>query len=92
MTEKLPVVTVTCIRDLPLLELQAQSISLYLDKTCPVWIIVNEEDTAPWFDYFDKHIRNYYKEHNLTILTLEDFDGEWNYWIPSQINPWAVGW
>lgn len=92
MTEKLPIITVTCTRDLPLLELQAQSICLYLDKSCPVWIIVNETDTTEWFEYFNKNIRDYYKDHKLTLLTLSEFDGEWFHWVPSTINPWAVGW
>lgn len=92
MHKNIPIITVTCTRDLPLLELQAQSINLYLDKNCPVWIIVNEENTAPWFDYFNKHIKDYYNNHNLSILTLHDFDGEWFHWTPNAINPWAIGW
>lgn len=92
MTEKLPIITVTCYRDLELLELQAQSINLYLDKNCPVWLVVNEQDTVKWFDQFDKNIRHYYDNHELNILTLDDFEGEWNHWIPSLVNPWAVGW
>jgi hypothetical protein len=92
MTEIIPIITITCLRDLPLLQLQAQSINLYLDKNCPVWIVVNENDTANWFDCFDKNIRHYYKDHNLTILTLDDFKSEWSQWIPSMRNPWAVGW
>ena len=92
MTAKLPIITVTCYRDLKLLELQAQSINLYLDKDCPVWIVVNEHDTVSWFDQFNKTIRHYYRDHTLTILTLNDFEGEWNHWVPSPVNPWAVGW
>lgn len=87
-----PVVTITCIRDLPLLDLQAQSIYHYLDKNMPVYLIVNEEDPTKWFEFFDQHIRHYYQNHKLTILTINDFKGAWNTWIPSEINPWAVGW
>lgn len=86
-----PIVTVTCIRDLPMLDLQAQSISLYLDKTCPVYIIVNEDNTDEWFEEFEKY-RHYYKNHQLTIFKKSDFNDEWGHWIPSQTNPWAVGW
>jgi hypothetical protein len=92
MNEKTPIITVTCIRDLPLLDLQAQSIFYHLDKSMPVYLIVNEEDTDVWFKIFDESIRKYYKNHQLTILTKNDFKGAWNTWIPSKINPWAVGW
>lgn len=92
MTEKVPVITVTCFRDLALLDLQAQSIGLYLATDTPVYIIVNEEDPTAWIEYFDKHLRHYYDQHKLTILFRRDFTGEWAQWIPSPINPWAVGW
>lgn len=92
MTEKLPIITVTCTRDLPMLDLQAQGINLYLDKSCPVWIIVNEKDPTLWFDFFNKNIRDYYKNHDLTVLTINDFEGEWNKWIPHSVNPWSIGW
>lgn len=92
MTENTPVITVTCVRDLPMLHLQAQSICVYLDKNMPVYLIVNEEDPKNWFEFFDQYIRHYYQNHKLTILTRNDFDGAWNTWIPSEVNPWAVGW
>jgi hypothetical protein len=92
MTEIIPIVTITCLRDLPLLDLQAQSISIYLDTNCPVYIIVNEKDPAEWDLYFNKHLRHYYNTHQLTVIYLQDFDGAWDDWIPSDKNPWAVGW
>lgn len=92
MTEKIPIITVTCLRDLPLLELQAQSIKQYLAKDCPVYIVVNEENPEQWFKFFDQHIRHYYNNHKLNIITRESFNGDWNQWIPSNVNPWAVGW
>ena len=61
---KTPVITITCNRDLPLPELQAQSIALYLDKGTPVYIIVNEADTTKWFKEFDNKIAPYYQNHN----------------------------
>lgn len=87
-----PVITVTCERDLPLLELQAQSISLYLDKNCPIYLIVNENDCSNWLSLFDKKIRHHYQNHKLTILFRNSFEGYWWQWIPSAINPWHVGW
>jgi hypothetical protein len=92
MTEKIPVITVTCIRDLPMLDLQAQSISMYLDKSIPVYLVVNEEDPKEWDSVFNSKIKHYYQNHNLTVLYRKDFAGEWNHWSPSQKNPWAVGW
>jgi len=90
--KKTPVITVTCLRDLPLLDLQAQSVQLYLDKSTPVYLIINEADPAGWFEYFDSNIRHYYSNHKLTILTRDNFTAEWSLWIPSRLNPWAVGW
>lgn len=92
MNTQIPIVTVTCLRDLPQLDLQAQSISLYLDKDCPVFIVVNEADTDSWYEYFDKNTRKYYKNHKLTILTRNDFNDNWAQWLPNKNNPWAVGW
>lgn len=91
---KIPtVVVVTCIRDLPLLELQAQGVCKYLDRINPVVIVVNEDDPAPWFEYFNQHIRHYYDNHDLTILTRNnDFPGPWQVFRPHRINPWGVGW
>lgn len=87
-----PVITVTCARDLPLLDLQAQSIEKYLDQNNPVYIVVNEEDPSLWLEYFKNHIEHRYKNHNLTVITKNEFPGDWWLWIPSNINPWAVGW
>jgi hypothetical protein len=92
MKEKTPTITVTCCRDLPMLDLQAQSIFLYLDTAMPVYLIVNEPDPTEWFDFFNNHIKHYYQNHSLTIFTRSDFSGNWNVWNPSEINPWAVGW
>lgn len=87
-----PIITVTCSRDLPLLELQAQGIFHYLDKACPIYIIVNESNPIEWLEKFDKTIRHYYANHKLKILFRDAFPGEWWQWIPSKINPWHVGW
>jgi hypothetical protein len=92
MTKNTPIVTVTCVRDLPMLDLQAQSILHYLDRNMAVYLIVNEEDPAEWFKFFDKHIRHYYQNHKLTVFTRDEFKGAWSTWINSNNNPWAVGW
>jgi hypothetical protein len=92
MIKNTPVITVTCLRDLPLLDLQAQSISNYLDVDCPIVIVVNEENSTAWDDYFNLHLRHYYNKHHLTIIYRADFASEWKQWIASSINPWAVGW
>jgi hypothetical protein len=92
MNEIIPIVTITCCRDLPMLDLQAQSIGKYLDVSCPVYIIVNEEDPTDWEAAFNLTIKKHYSKHNLTILYRKDFDGAWNSWIASEKNPWSVGW
>lgn len=92
MNETIPIVTVTCFRDLPLLDLQAQSISNYLSSECPLYIIVNEENPADWDRYFNERLRHYYNRHKLTIFYRQDFESAWNEWLPSQKNPWSVGW
>jgi hypothetical protein len=92
MTENIPVITVTCTRDLPMLHLQAQSINRYLDRSTPLYIVVNEENPQEWDTVFNKEIKHYYQHHNLTILYRTDFAGAWNSWIASDKNPWACGW
>lgn len=92
MTNNTPIVTVTCLRDIPLLDLQAQGISQYLDTNTPVYIIINEEDPSQWVDYFAKHLKHYYSKHKLTLLHRGVFDIDWQQWVPSLVNPWAVGW
>ena len=71
---KTPVITITCNRDLPLLELQAQSIALYLDKGTPVYIIVNEADTTKWFKEFDNKTKKE-KEVCKTIKVHKKLEG-----------------
>jgi hypothetical protein len=80
MTENIPVITVTCIRDLPLLDLQAQGVYHYLDKNTPVYLVVNEPDATLWFEFFDKNIRHYYRNHQLKIIIRESFNIDWTLW------------
>ena len=90
--QKIPLVTITCARDLTLLELQAQSLSIHLTENCDVYIVVNEADPTAWQIYFDKYIRHYYWQHNLTIIYRSEFAVNWNSWIPSPKLNWSMGW
>jgi hypothetical protein len=92
MTNYTPVVTVTCLRDIPLLDLQAQGISQYLDTNTPVYIIINEDDPSKWVTYFNQHLKHYYSKHKIKLLHKSVFDIDWQQWVPSLVNPWAVGW
>lgn len=74
-----PLVTVSCIRDLSLLELQAQSFDRYLPDKTRIILIINElpVDHPVWFEYFHSNIEKYYKRHNLEIYKDTDFDFDW---------------
>jgi hypothetical protein len=95
----IPLVTVTCQRDLQLLELQAQSFDRYLQEKSSIIIIVNELDSTEWDTYFLNNISHYYKRHNLTVLYKKDFDLDWTLfeknfivtsWIRQQILKLAI--
>ena len=90
--QKIPLVTVTCARDLHLLELQAQSIQQHLVASHDVYIVVNESDTIAWFEYFNQNIKHYYKQHNLTIICRDEFDVQWALWVNGKVNNWSSGW
>ncbi len=83
-----PLVVVTCIRDLALLDLQAQSMQQYLEPGTTVYIIVNEADPKYWDDYFNEHIRHYYHKHNLVVLYKQEFAAVW----ALRRNPISAGW
>jgi hypothetical protein len=59
-----------------LLELQAQSMGLYAPSGTRVYLVVNEQDPTEWRNYFDNYIRLYYKNLNLTVFYLNEFDIE----------------
>lgn len=90
--QKIPLVTITCARDLHLLELQAQSIQQHLVDSHDVYIVVNESDTTAWFEYFDQNIKHYYKQHNLIIICRDEFDVPWALWTNGKVNNWSSGW
>ncbi len=75
-----PLITVSCNRDLALLELQAQSFDKYLPDNTEIIIIVNEinrkRDT--WYNYFYSKIEKYYKRHKLVIYNNTNFKFDWS--------------
>jgi hypothetical protein len=71
-----PLVTVSCIRDLSLLDLQAQSLDRYLEDNASIILIVNELDPEKWQTQFDKKIKDLYKRHRLQIYYVNDFDAD----------------
>ena len=89
---KLPIVTVTCHRDLALLDLQAQSIQQHLIDPHDIYIVVNEDDPSKWLESFNQYIRFRYARHRLTIVYRQEFDIGWKEWIPSPRLNWSMGW
>jgi hypothetical protein len=87
-----PFVTVTCTRDLALLELQAQSMSLYAPTGTKVYLVVNEQDPTEWKEYFNEKIRHYYKDLFLTVHYLNEFEVEhkWAGWYDQQHLKFAI--
>lgn len=76
---KKPIVVVTCLRDIPLLALQAQSISKYLKGSHDIIIIVNEDkNSAEWTELFNTYCKDWYKKHKLQLIYKKDFDCEWS--------------
>ena len=76
---KKPIVVVTCLRDIALLLLQAQSISKQLKGSHDIYIVVNEDkDVFTWNQLFDTYCRQWYCDHNLNILYKKDFDCTWS--------------
>ena len=71
-------VTVSCLRDMALLDLQSQSIKNFLPKTVKVIIIINEDGTNidKWKEEFSLFSQNY-ENHNLIVYEKKDFDIEW---------------
>ncbi len=101
MSKNIPIVVISCIRDLPMLALQAHSMSIYYNNWLPanlkkqdIYIIINEskKDEAEWYTTFNQLIKHWYEPFNLKILSRDDIPCSWSKWVPSQKNPWAVGW
>ncbi len=101
MNKNIPIVVISCIRDIPMLALQAHSMFIYYNNWLPksfqnqdIYIVINEpkDHETEWYKTFDHLVRHWYEPFNLTILSRDDIPCTWNQWTPSQKNPWAVGW
>jgi hypothetical protein len=89
-TSLCPIVTVTCERDLSLLELQAQSFDRFLYENSEIIIVVNEKDPSKWKDFYQKNIEKWYKRHSVKIYYHSDFDINWNLFIKNdQVTGWV---
>ena len=80
---------VSCLRDMKLLELQAQSIDQWLNDRHDIYVVVNEDKLVDkWNEYFDMHCRKWYQKHNLTVLYKNEFDSHWC----EKLGNWVAGW
>lgn len=78
--EKKPIVVVSCLRDIHLLSLQAQSINKHLTESHDIYILVNErDDVGEWNLKFDRYCKEWYSNHNLIVLYKKDFDCYWSH-------------
>jgi hypothetical protein len=79
--------------------LQAESMKTFYNTWLPdnyktdLFIVVNEpnERLDHWNAHFE-HISKEYTRFNVKVLYRDQFNTNWNQWIPSDKNPWAVGW
>ena len=81
--------TVICDRDLALYELQAESISKYLEPGQQIVLAINENDHTKCLDYYHSTLSKYLKNHSVTIFTKADFDVVWGRHYKSQYEGWA---
>jgi hypothetical protein len=82
-------VTVICDRDLALYELQAESISRYLEPGQQIVLAINENDPTKFLDYYHTTLSKYLKNHSVTIFTKADFDVVWDQHHKSHYEGWA---
>lgn len=102
MQKTIPLVVISCLRDIPMLTLQAHSMYLYYQdwlpddkRTADIFIIVNEDlelNQKEWLFQYESMIKQWHQPFNIKILYKNNFDAGWNSWIKSASNPWAVGW
>lgn len=79
--------------------LQAESMKTFYNTWLPedyktdLFIIVNEPNDRldHWNAHFE-HISKEYIRFNVKVLYRDQFKANWGQWIPSDKNPWAVGW
>jgi hypothetical protein len=82
-------VTVICNRDLALYELQAESISKYLEPGQQIVLAINENDPTRCLDYYHSTLSKYLENHSVTIFTKKDFDVVWDRHYKSHYEGWA---
>lgn len=84
-----------------MLVLQAHSLYVYYEswladeqRSADIYIVINESGDAvdAWHKHYHNSIEKWFKPFNVKLLYKDDFLGDWSLWIPSVINPWAVGW
>ena len=102
MEKTIPLVVISCLRDIPMLALQAKSMHTYYQDWLPenqrfadIFIIVNEDqktDQNEWLKQYQDIVQEWHKCFNIKIIYKHEFQANWNSWIPSVSNPWAVGW
>jgi hypothetical protein len=77
--EKKPIVVVSCLRDIHLLALQAQSIAAHLKGRHDIYILVNERNNlGEWNLQFDRYCKKWYSNHNVHIMYKKEFGCEWS--------------
>jgi hypothetical protein len=77
--EKKPIVVVSCLRDIHLLSLQAQSINKHLNGSHDIYILVNEPtNIGEWNLKFDRYCRDWYSDHNVTVIYKKEFNSAWS--------------
>jgi hypothetical protein len=102
MKKTIPLVVISCLRDMPMLALQAHSMHVYYQDWLPhhrrsadIFIIVNEDSKSnqqKWLSQYECMVQKWHEPFNIIILYKTDFEAGWNSWIPSNANPWSVGW
>lgn len=101
MHKNIPLVVISCNRDIDMLALQAHSLYTYYESWLPdnhrsadIYIVVNESagDVDKWHEQYNGRVAEWLRPFNVKILHKDDFLGDWKLWIPSVVNPWAVGW
>lgn len=70
-------VVIGCVRDLPLLKLQAESMANFLPNKTKVNLIVNEKNPRSFLKKFNT-FKHFYHNLKLKIYTHEDFDFEFD--------------
>jgi hypothetical protein len=101
MHKNIPLVVISCNRDIDMLALQAHSFYTYYEswltdeqRSADIYIIVNESGSNInlWQEQYSTRIAEWLKPFNVKILYKDDFMGDWASWVENKINPWAVGW